>query len=575
MRRPAVAVAVALVVTVVISAGFPHGMARATGRDGPVPRVAYRPPVDAPVVDPFRPPPQPWAEGNRGIDYGTTAGTVVRSAADGEVVFAGPVGGSLHVVVLHADGIRTGYSFLESIAVSRGDRVRQGDVVGTTVDRLHFGARAGDTYIDPQTLFTPGPPEVHLVPDTQRRPAAERSERKGLLAGLGHRLARVAGGGVSAVDWARQKARSAAGGVARNAAGGVVQAAQAGFAISAGVIYARVSGYLDELRGFAHYVEALHPLAIAREMGLAGFEWWRDHRDCTPADRPPPPLQQRHLAVLVAGLGSTSDSAAVYGVDTGALGYRPDDVARFSYRGGTTEENSYGPTDTTVGIRRSGRRLRELLARLAAANPGVPIDIVAHSQGGLVARAALAFEYDGLDPRLPPIGALVTLGSPHRGTDGATALRMVGHSGLGARLEEAYHRLRRRDVDPRSDSLRDMSETSDFIRDLNRRPLPAGVWTTSIAARDDLVVPARHTRLAGAHNVVVAPPGGATEHERLPGSEEARREIGLALAHLPPTCRSLLSEMAGAFVATEIGFAEDSVGAGLWAAGRRVDLGGG
>ncbi|MEZ5138666.1 MAG: hypothetical protein R2711_07815 [Acidimicrobiales bacterium] len=29
----------------------------------------YRPPTDGAVLDPFRPPPQPWLAGNRGIEY--------------------------------------------------------------------------------------------------------------------------------------------------------------------------------------------------------------------------------------------------------------------------------------------------------------------------------------------------------------------------------------------------------------------------------------------------------------------------------------------------------------------------
>ena len=128
--------------------------------------IGYRPPVDAPVVDPFRAPPAPWAAGNRGIDYATVPGTRVGAAADGAVVFAGMVGGSLHVVVRHADGIRTSYSFLRTVLVHRGDRVVRGEPVGTAGDRFHFGARIGDVYIDPALLLgDKGPPRVHLVPD--------------------------------------------------------------------------------------------------------------------------------------------------------------------------------------------------------------------------------------------------------------------------------------------------------------------------------------------------------------------------------------------------------------------------
>ena len=82
--------------------------------------VRYRPPVDAPVTDPFRPPLTPYGPGNRGIEYATVPGTLVRAAADGLVVFAGPVAGALHVTVLHGDGIRTSYSFLAVIRVRRG-----------------------------------------------------------------------------------------------------------------------------------------------------------------------------------------------------------------------------------------------------------------------------------------------------------------------------------------------------------------------------------------------------------------------------------------------------------------------
>jgi murein DD-endopeptidase MepM/ murein hydrolase activator NlpD len=126
----------------------------------------YVPPVDGPVVDPFRPPTEPWGPGNRGIDYAPAPGTPVRAAAAGVVTFAGQVGGALHVVIGHADGIRTSYSFLATIAVAAGDTVEQGQVVGTAGSDLHFGARVGDRYLDPATLFgSTGPPEVHLVPD--------------------------------------------------------------------------------------------------------------------------------------------------------------------------------------------------------------------------------------------------------------------------------------------------------------------------------------------------------------------------------------------------------------------------
>lgn len=127
----------------------------------------YQPPVDAPVIDPFRPPDQPWLAGNRGLEYDTAPGTVVRAIGSGLVVFAGPVAGRLYVTVLHGDGIRSSYSYLASIAVGRGDRVRGGQAVGVTSDvKFHLGARVGSTYIDPASLFGSrvGAASVFLVP---------------------------------------------------------------------------------------------------------------------------------------------------------------------------------------------------------------------------------------------------------------------------------------------------------------------------------------------------------------------------------------------------------------------------
>jgi murein DD-endopeptidase MepM/ murein hydrolase activator NlpD len=122
----------------------------------------YRPPVVAPVVDAFRPPPLPFAAGNRGIEYDTTPGTAVGAIAAGRVVFAGPVAGALHVTVRHGDGLRSSYSYLASIAVALGDEVGAGQSVGTTTGRLHLGVRAGDAYLDPALLFDRD--GVHLVP---------------------------------------------------------------------------------------------------------------------------------------------------------------------------------------------------------------------------------------------------------------------------------------------------------------------------------------------------------------------------------------------------------------------------
>jgi len=523
MRRIAVLVAIPLALAVALPT-WAHA--------APADRATYRPPVDAPIVDAFRPPAERWNAGNRGIEYATAVGSQVASAADGVVAFAGPVGGELHVVVLHADGVRTTYAFLQSVDVRRGDPVGQGQRVGTAGATLHFGARIGDVYVDPVLLFGDGPPEVHLVPQDDRGLGSEEEEREGLfdqLLNLGGRVT------TWAIDWAA----------------------------------GQIEDTIAELVGAAHYVQEAHPLTHILRLGNAGLEWIRQLSECTPEGVPQPRLQERHLAVLVGGLGSSSVDAAIDDLDTGALGYAADDVSRFSYLGASTDVMPYQPHDTTADIRHSARLLREYLQTMAAEHPGVPIDVIGHSQGGVVARLALTDEFDGLDPTLPEVSSLVTLGSPHQGADLATALAMVGSTTVGEGV--AFLAGLAAPWDPRGTSVGQLSEASSFIRELNLRPLPEGLHATSIGARGDLTVPAGRTPFAGADDVIVSVPGVFADHDNLPGSDQAEREVALAVNHRPPTCQGFVDAMTDAVVSDQIGLAEDALGLGAWLAGRRID----
>jgi hypothetical protein len=491
--------------------------------------VVYRPPVDGPVTDPFRPPATPYGSGNRGIDYATARGRVVRAAAAGEVVFAGPVGNSLHVVVLHDDGLRTSYSFLRTITVARGNHVVSGAGVGTSNTSLHFGARAGEAYIDPAVLLA-GDTRVHLIPDGTAaravRPESESAERAGLV--------RLVWGGVSSAG------TKVGGGAARLAAASA-EVAERTPGVGSRIAAARhVRDVLSDLRDLPNGARPQLPGERRIRSALAAAGRVVARRACTPADvAMPPPPPERHMVVLVGGLGSASGNASVLDVDTARLGYRPEDVMQFSYRGGTAAQRSYTPEDTLVDIRESGRRLRELLEQLQYDHPGLVVDVIAHSQGGLVARSALGNELDPFDPRSPRIGTLITLGTPHHGTDAATAAALLRYTRYGPAIRGAAGRVgRRRGIDPRATSIRQMAETSDYIRDLNRRPLPRSVRAVSIAARRDLVVPSPRSRLRGAENVVVNVPPGHNDHSVLPGSPNAHREIALALAGRPPTCQS-------------------------------------
>lgn len=119
----------------------------------PVPHGTYRPPLQAPVIDPFRPPATPWGPGNRGLEYRTVPGQPVRSIGAGQVVFAGQVGGRLAVTVLHPDGRRSSYSDLASIDVEVGNVVPRGSSVGRAGSTFHLGLREGDRYIDPAAVL--------------------------------------------------------------------------------------------------------------------------------------------------------------------------------------------------------------------------------------------------------------------------------------------------------------------------------------------------------------------------------------------------------------------------------------
>ncbi len=126
--------------------------------------IEYRPPVDAPVVDPFRPPTSPYGPGNRGIDYATVPGTVVRTIAPGTVTFAGVVAGTRYVTVTHADGLRSSYGGLAEVTVIQGAVLAADAEVGRAGDTLHLGVRRGDEYLDPETLFAAAAPLVRLIP---------------------------------------------------------------------------------------------------------------------------------------------------------------------------------------------------------------------------------------------------------------------------------------------------------------------------------------------------------------------------------------------------------------------------
>lgn len=123
-------------------------------------------PVEAPLSSTFG-----WrnvaVNGNRfhaGIDLAAAWGSPVRAARDGLVERAGWWGTYGNAVALdHGDGSETRYAHLSSVAVSVGDAVRQGDVIGyvgstgaSTGAHLHFELRFDGRAVDPLGYLVAG-----------------------------------------------------------------------------------------------------------------------------------------------------------------------------------------------------------------------------------------------------------------------------------------------------------------------------------------------------------------------------------------------------------------------------------
>jgi hypothetical protein len=475
---------------------------------------AYDAPVPGEIVDDWRPPASAHGRGNRGVDLAAAPGDPVRAAAGGIVTFAGRVGPAHHVVVLHDDGLRTSYSFLAVVEVGRGDRVAQGDVVGRAGGAVHFGVRAGDTYLDPLlVLADDGPPTVHLVPERDRTMASEAEERRGLLRQLG------------AVVGTMGSAVGAAGGA-------VLQLATThGWDVVRGQLleaWAKVDAVTNGVRNLAH---ALNVPQQQRAWDRRRERVEEDQAGCTPAAvaTPSRPAAGR-VVLLVSGLASSTGAGSVLDVDTASLGY--DATYELSY---TAFGERYGRRDTYGDIGAAGRRLRDQLVEIGRRHPGVTVDVIGHSQGGLVARAGLSGA-DTFAPDLPVVGDVITLGTPHHGSELATAGAIAQvHPRVRSWVDLIDHTTRGH-TPIRAVSSGQMSGGSAFIHELGRRSLPAGTRLTSIAASGDLIVDDEMSAVDDATNVIV-PLEGVAAHGRLPGSDEAHREMALALAGLGPQCR--------------------------------------
>lgn len=498
------AAAVLLVGLFVVGAVLGTGLAGArpaSAGEGP-----WIPPIDAPIIDPFRPPASRYGAGNRGLEYGASPGQSIWAVDDGTVVFAGRVGNARHITVDHGSGLRSTYAFVESIGVVRGQTVRQGQVVGSAAPGFHLTARLGDDYVDPELLFAGYDVNLRLI--------------EGPLPGLDR--------SPSASWWADEWDRIA---IVGNAATDIQLASQ--------------------LVAFGEAVDA----------------WYR--LDCTPvgaAASPSPgavPAQDRVL-IQVSGLGSSSGSGSIGDLDTAVIGYDDADVIPFSYAGGCSTQafgaggkgviegvdaTTFSAADTHQDIYVSANHLADLIEATTLARPGEPIDIAAHSLGGVVTRLALEI----LAARGGPMPAVVvTIGSPHGGADLAGGAVVVNGSDLG----DAADSVAGGAVDARA--VAQIAEAGSQALDKPDDP-PEGVTVIAIAGSSDVVVPAHKAVWDGATNTVVSLPvtEGLDAHGNLPGRPEVARELELAVAGAAPGCVGLADVVDAAVTSGLVSGAED------------------
>ncbi|MGH2788089.1 MAG: peptidoglycan DD-metalloendopeptidase family protein [Actinomycetota bacterium] len=300
--------------------------------------------------------------------------------------------------------------------------------------------------------------------------------------------------------------------------------------------------------GSGDVTEAIHLVATDDSDISNGFEMafarlGMRMRPCRTASGSVPRVAPNdNVAVVIAGISSRSEGGGDSPFLSFAekLGYEESNIYRFSYRSlnGPRGHEPYSRADTGRSLLVGARRLGRLLTLIAAEKPGADVDILAHSQGGIIARAYLSGAARGWDDDVARVEHLVTLATPHAGARIAHLADDLREESLtGGLVVEAASLWARHGgplPDPDGPAARELKTDSDLIRWLATEDVMYGTRVLALAVPDDLIVTANRAAMPGALNRVVPPEGLSVDdaprtrpdHQFITEALDASRRIG-------------------------------------------------
>ena len=275
--------------------------------------------------------------------------------------------------------------------------------------------------------------------------------------------------------------------------------------------------------------------------------------------------------MVVAGINSSGaawDRGPTVALDVEALGYqrgrRRGPLLLLRRRRRAVHRRGHPRPDRESPAHRLDAQLRAMQRE----QPGREVDLIAHSQGGIVVDWFL--------------GPRVRSRRP-----GSAATRQRGHAVVAARGRAAGDRRRSRSASttigraaldaldgvsslppPSSAAVQDLAEGSPLMRHLWDRGVPDHFDFTTIGATEDVVVPATQISVPGATETVAAV-DGVNQHSAIVRAPDALRAVRAALEGRPPPCVGLFTALRAAVAPVVISRVEHTIGSGAAAVAGR------